>query len=122
MDQELKQYIIYLIKNSFVHSTIGEGYSIYSAGKDIAQSDFLLTVKYSHTDAADIWNEYELYLHGASVYKRTLPLNIPVFENLSLDLLEVLKKCSNKVIAQEKLAQKNMFIRTVADNNIVQAH
>ena len=117
MNQDLKDYILYLIKNSFVHSTTVDGKSIYIIGKTLSDYDFIITVKYSHTTHTDIYYEYELYSDLFPVYKITLPLNQPIQKDdtLAQDFLTILKKCSDKIKYQESLAQKNMFLRTFAN-------
>lgn len=122
MDPELKQYILHLIRNSFVHSTTVAEYSAYLIGGDLSNSEFMITVKYSHTDAADVWCEYELFFQKTPVYKMILPLNIPIYDDLAQDMMEILKKCSQKIIAQEKMAQKNMFLRTINDSQFGQEY
>ncbi len=118
MDSDLKDYILYLIKTSFVHSISTEGCSAYVIGQNINDYDFLLTTKYSHATPDDIWCEYELFSHVFPVYKIALSLNqkIQKDDTLAQDFLMLLKKCSNKVKLQERNAQKNMFLRTFVNN------
>ena len=113
--QDLLEYLLYSIKHSFVHSTVAQGYSLYAIGDSIEECDFLLSTKYSHTDNFDIWIEYEIYFNKIPTVKITLPLNTPVKDNLAVAVLRIFKMCSNKVIAQEKSAQKNMFLRSFAN-------
>ena len=113
--QDLLEYLLYSIKHSFVHSTVAQGYSLYAIGDSIEECDFLLSTKYSHTDEFDIWLEYEIYFNKIPTVKITLPLNTPVKDDLAVAVLDVFKMCSNKIIAQEKSAQKNMFLRSFAN-------
>ena len=113
--QDLLEYLLYSIKHSFVHSTVAQGYSLYAIGNSIEECDFLLSTKYSHTDNFDIWIEYEIYFNKIPTVKITLPLNTPVKDDLAVAVLRIFKMCSNKVIAQEKSAQKNMFLRSFAN-------
>ena len=114
----LKDYILYLIKTSFVHSISAEGRSAYVIGKNISDYDFILTTKYSYSAPNNIWCEYELFSHVFPVYKITLSLNQQIQKDdiLAQDFLTILKKCSNKVKLQERNAQKNMFLRTFVNN------
>ena len=118
MDPDLKDYILYLIQTSFVHSVAIEGRTAYVIGQSISDYDFLLTTKYSHSTPNDIWCEYELFSHVFPVYRITLSLNqqIQQDDTLAQDFLTILKKCSNKVKLQERNAQKNMFLRTFVNN------
>lgn len=118
MDSDLKDYILYLIKTSFVHSISIEGRSAYAIGKNISDYDFILTTKYSHATPDAIWCEYELFLQAFPIYKITLSLNkkIQKDDTLAQDFLMLLKKCSNKVKLQERNAQKNMFLRAFVNN------
>lgn len=117
-----EEYASYLIKNSFVHSLTGDGYSVYSIGNDINANELIFTTKYSHTDTLDVWCEYVIYCYGVPISRITLPLNLPIQDKFSLDVLALFKKCSQKVIAQEKMAQKNMFLRTIVDDQCVNEH
>lgn len=114
MDSDLKDYILYLIRTSFVHSISEEGHSAYVIGNNISDYDFILTTRYSHSTPNDIWCEYEIFLQTFPIYKVTLSLNqqIQKDDTLAQDFLMILKKCSNKVKLQEINAQKNMFLRT----------
>ena len=118
MDSDLKDYILYLIRTSFVHSISTEGRSAYVIGQNINDYDFILTTKYSHATPDDIWCEYELFSQAFPVYKITLSLNqqIQQDDTLAQDFLMILKKCSNKVKLQERNAQKNMFLRAFVNN------
>ena len=118
MDPDLKDYILYLIKTSFVHSVSTQDRSAYILGQNIQDYDFIITTKYSHTAPNDIWCEYELFSQAYPVYKITLSLNqqIQKDDTLAQDFLTILKKCSNKVKLQERNAQKNMFLRTFINN------
>ena len=110
--QDLLNDLLYSIKHSFVHSTVAQGYSLYATGDSIEECDFLLSTKYSHTDEFDVWIEYEIYYNKIPTLKITLPLNTPVEDDLAVAVLNVFKLCSNKIIAQEKSAQENMFLRS----------
>jgi hypothetical protein len=122
MDPDIKEYILRLIKTSFVHPTLVNDYSVYLIGSDISDNEVMLTVKYSHTDAADVWCEYEIQLQKTPVYRLILPINIPIHDKLGNDILEILTKCSQKIIIQEKLAQKNMFLHAIKNHQIGQAY
>ncbi len=110
--QDLLEYLLYSIKHSFVHSSISQGYSLYAIGNSIEDCDFLLSVKYSHTDNFDVWCEYEIFFNKIPTTKVILPLNSTIKDEQSIAILEIFKMCSNKVIAQERLAKKNMFLRS----------
>ena len=111
-----KEYAAYLIKNSFVNSVAGYGYSVYSIGEDLNESEMIFSTRYSHTDIQDVWCEYMIYFQGLPVSRITLPLNKPVQDDFAKDVLNLFKKCSQKVIAQEKMAKKNMFLRYISEN------
>ena len=124
MDSDINDflnYLLYSIKHSFVHSTVAQGYSLYAIGDSLEDYDFLLTTNYSYTDTFDVWIEYNIYFNKTPTIKLILPLNTPIKDDFAVAVLNIFKKCSNKVIAQEKLAKKSRFWRSIiTDENTPQ--
>ena len=120
--ENLLKNIEYTIKHSVVNSITTNGYSLYSTGPDLLNPEYILSTKYSHTDNLDVWNEYEIYFHDTLVIKLILPMNTSVHDGFAQRILKLYKKCSTKVIAQERLAQKNNFLRSLSINSTIFTH
>lgn len=118
----LKKDILHLIKHSVVNSTTTNGYSVYSIGDNLSAPEYILSACYSHTDAFDVWNKYEIYPKNMPPLQLILPMNIDIDDQYAKDFLMLFKKCSDKVKAQENMAQHNMFLRTVIINHSGHMH
>ncbi len=83
--------------------------------------DINLSAAFSHVGTADVYVKYDLIVNGEILATATRPIfaqrasGAPMTENeaLAQRLGRLLKLCSQRVIAQEQLAQQNKMLKGI---------
>jgi hypothetical protein len=113
VDKKLIKTILKAIKNNAVASYELNGTHAYYIG-GTARPIYIVTSAYAFTDEFDIWCEYTIIHNYEVIYGILMPMHYDANEDeAAANMLHILKKCSDKIILQEKKAQKSKFLHTL---------
>lgn len=123
-------FFFFLYYHAIPQSTVSvancETYSSYYfyISKGIGENTFIeLHSSYSYADIKECYANYKLYKDEQLIAEATQPvinkkaLNHPTLKMNTADQLELLlKRCSTKILLQEKVCQKNHMLKSTMKN------
>ena len=116
MNKKIFLYIKHLVTNRHVSCDLNDGIASYFIEDDDVCAFFLS--EYSHMENDIIFCRYSIQINNETVADMIVPGNKYVDNKTVNDVKKLFELCSQKVIYQEILAQKNYFLKTMKDTHL----